>query len=154
MKLYLMRHGEAASKEDDPKQGLSNNGKHAIEKLAHKLSHQAHQSKEQKINVEQVFHSEKARAQQTAEIMASILAPGVTPHCRGNLKPNDNPEEILSDIETWATDTLITSHLPFIPNLLNLLTKHQQSIRFNPGTIVCLSKGNSHWNVEWVASPE
>ena len=154
MKLYLMRHGEAASKEDDPNQGLSNSGKHAIEKLAHKLLHQTHQAKEQKINIEQVFHSEKARAQQTAEIMTSILAPGVTPHCRENLKPNDNPEEILSDIETWTTDTLITSHLPFIPNLLNLLTKHQQSIRFNPGTIVCLSKGNSNWNLEWVASPE
>ena len=35
MKLYLMRHGQAASFEVDPKQGLSNEGKAAIEQLAH-----------------------------------------------------------------------------------------------------------------------
>ena len=154
MKLYLMRHGEAASKEDDPKQGLTKNGKLAIERLAHKLLQQTQQARERKINIEQVFHSDKARAQQTAEIMASILAPEVTPQCRENLKPNDNPEELISDIETWSKDTLITSHLPFIPNLLNLLTQHQQSISFIPGTIACLSNASTNWNVEWVISPE
>jgi len=39
MKLYLMRHGEAAIKGDDPKQGLTHQGKFAIENLAKKLAH-------------------------------------------------------------------------------------------------------------------
>lgn len=155
MKLYLMRHGEAAFKEDDPAQGLTHEGKRAIEQLAKKLAHNSSRSPtEQKIGFEQVFHSEKTRAQQTAVIVSSIIAPGVTPLYRENLKPNDDPKDLLPDIETWTQDTLITSHLPFIPSLLSLLTTDQQPVRFDPGTIVCLSKSNSEWRLEWVSKPE
>ena len=155
MKLYLMRHGEAAFKEDDPAQGLTPEGKRAIEQLAKKLAHNSSRSPtEQKIGFEQVFHSEKTRAQQTAVIVSSIIAPGVTPLYRENLKPNDDPKDLLPDIETWTQDTLITSHLPFIPSLLSLLTTDQQPVRFDPGTIVCLSKNNSEWHLEWVSKPE
>lgn len=143
-----MRHGEAALKENDPEQGLTHAGKHAIEQLANKLI------LTQRMNLEQVFHSEKTRTQQTAEIMTSIISPRITPLCRQNLKPNDNPENLLSDIETWTKETLITSHLPFIPTLLQLLTKDQNSVSFNPGTIVCLSKKDTSWHLEWVARPE
>lgn len=154
MKLYLMRHGEAASKEDDPNQGLTHQGKLAIEALAKKLASKfSHLPAEQGMNIEQVFHSEKTRAQQTAEIMTSIIAPEITPLCRENLKPNDNPENLLTDIETWTKNTLITSHLPFIPNLLALLTKDQQAIRFDPGTIACLIKEGPSWRLEWIDQP-
>ena len=150
-----MRHGEAAFKEDDPAQGLTQEGKRAIEQLAEKLAQKSSQNPtEREISIEQVFHSEKARAQQTAAIMASIIAPGVTPLYRENLKPNDDPKDLLPDIEKWTQDTLITSHLPFIPSLLSLLTSDQQPVRFDPGTIVCLSKNNSEWHVEWVSRPE
>jgi len=155
MKLYLMRHGEAASKTVDPKQGLTHNGKLAIEQLANKLVQTySQQPAEQRINIEQVFHSEKTRAQQTAEIMTKIIAPNVTPLLRENLKPNDNPELLLPEIDTWTQETLITSHLPFIPGLLNLLTKNHQPVSFTPGTIVCLRKDDSHWQLEWSTRPE
>ena len=155
MKLYLMRHGEAAFKEDDPQQGLTHQGKLAVENLAKKLVHKfSHQSTEQGMNIEQVFHSEKTRAQQTAEIMTSIIAPEVIPLCRENLKPNDDPGNLLPDIKNWTRDTLITSHLPFIPNLLTLLTKKQQTVRFDPGTVVCLVNEGLGWYLEWVERPE
>ena len=146
-----MRHGEAAFKADDPNQGLTQQGKRAIENLAQKLAHPfSHQTTGQEMNIEQVFHSEKTRARQTAEIMASVLAPDITPLYRENLKPNDNPQELLLDIETWTKDILITSHLPFLPSLLKLLTNDQQSVSFEPGTIVCLSKQGARWQFEWV----
>ena len=146
MKLYLMRHGQAASFEVDPEQGLSNEGKAAIEQLAHKLA-------KQNITFKQVFHSEKARARQTAEIMASILAPDVFPSSRENLKPNDDPELLLADINTWQENTLIASHLPFIPHLLMLLTGNNQPGNFVPGTIACLVKSGSKWQLEWITHP-
>ena len=155
MKLYLMRHGEAAYKENDVKQGLTRNGKLAIEQLAKKLTRNiSDHPSDQKINIENVLHSEKARAQQTAEIMASILAPNVVPLCRKNLNPNDTPEDLLPYIETLTQETLITSHLPYIPSLLRLLTKDQQPVRFDPGTIVCLRKNDTNWHLEWVTRPD
>lgn len=146
MKLYLMRHGQAASIDDDPEQGLSNDGRMAIEHLAHKLADQG-------VTFKQVFHSEKARARQTAEIMADILSPGVTPVCRAGLKPNDDPEQLLADINGWQENTLIASHLPFIPHLLALLSGSSQSSSFTPGTIACLTNTGSKWQLEWISSP-
>lgn len=155
MKLYLMRHGIAASSDVDPNQGLTAEGKQAIEQLAKRLlEQQAQLPAEKKINIAQIFHSEKTRAQQTAEIMASIIAPSITPLCREGLKPNDDPRKVLSDINTWDKDTLVTSHLPFIPSLLNLLTQSQHSVSFEPGTIACLSKGDDSWHLDWVARVE
>ena len=146
MKLYLMRHGQAASIETDPEQGLSSEGKVAIEQLAHRLSTQG-------VTFKQVFHSEKARARQTAKIMTNILSPDVTPINRANLKPNDDPEKLLPDINSWKQDTLVASHLPFVPSLLMLLTGDYQSNNFVPGTIACLTKNDSKWQLEWISRP-
>jgi len=98
MKLYLMRHGQAADIETDPEKGLSIEGRAAIQQLANKLA-------EQGVTYQQAFHSEKARARQTAEIMTTIISPEVTPECITNLKPNDDPEKLLADIKsTYVAD--------------------------------------------------
>lgn len=146
MKLYLMRHGQAASPQVDPQQGLTPEGRGAIEQLAQRLAKQG-------VLFSQVFHSGKTRAQQTAEIMTRLIAPTVSPQQRAGLKPNDDPRLLIPDIESWQHDTLITSHLPFIPNLLSILTADLQSIVLTPGTLVCLAKENTAWRIEWVESP-
>lgn len=150
MKLYLMRHGQAASPQVDPEQGLTEQGRVEIEQLANRLAGQG-------IQFAQVLHSEKTRARQTAEIMAGILAPGVSPRPRGGLKPNDDPGLLLAEIENWQDDTLVTSHLPFVPGLLAELTGQSayraQGMGFVPGTIICLARQNDNWQLEWIASP-
>lgn len=145
-----MRHGQAASPLVDPQQGLTKEGREEIEKLAKRLA-------ELDVQFKQVFHSDKARAQQTAQIMANYLAPNVIPQMRIGLKPNDDPHQLLSEIESWQKDTLITSHLPFVPGLLAELTREQayqsQGMGFVPGTVVCLTRHNNNWQVEWIESP-
>lgn len=108
MKLYLMRHGQAANPQIDPEQGLTSQGRADIEQLAQRLI-------DQNVRFTQVFHSEKARARQTAEIMAEAIAPAVVPQQLAGLKPNDDPRELLPNIADWNVDTLITSHLPSSP---------------------------------------
>lgn len=146
MKLYLMRHGQAASELVDPQQGLTLEGRLAIEQLAQRLAQRG-------IRFNRVFHSEKERARQTAEIMTGVIAPDISPQQRAGLKPNDDPRQLIPEIEDWQGDTLLTSHLPFIPNLLSLLTGGLQSVALAPGTVVCLIKENTGWRIEWVESP-
>jgi phosphohistidine phosphatase len=146
MKLYLMRHGQAASPQLDPQEGLSAQGRQDIESLAQRLLTQG-------VRFSQVLHSEKARAQQTAEIMAAMLAPDITPELRSGLKPNDDPRRLLPEIEIWQADTLLTSHLPFVPNLLMQLTGQSPDVAFVPGTIVCLEKKADGWQIDWLESP-
>ena len=146
MKLYLMRHGQAASSQVDPEQGLTAEGRTEIEQLAARLATQG-------IHPARIFHSEKTRAQQTAHIMANTLAPPLNPKMKKGLKPNDDPAALLDEIESWDTDTLVVSHLPFVPGLLSLLTGQEYGMGYAPGTIFCLSKVNGVWQIEWVESP-
>ena len=141
-----MRHGQAASPQVDPQQGLSDTGRSEIEQLAKRLAGEG-------IRFSQVFHSDKARAQQTAEIMTSVLSPNVIPQMRIGLKPNDDPRDLLADIQSWHKDTLIASHLPFVPGLLAELTGQPQGMGFVPGTVICLTRDNDDWQIEWIESP-
>lgn len=149
MKLYLMRHGEALSLQIDPERGLTDNGKLKIKQVATHL---------QKSNVsfEQVFHSKKKRARETAEIMLDTLSPDIIPQLHQDINPNDDPDVILSEIYGWDKDTLITSHLPFVPNLITQLTgqdAYLTAITFETGTVVCLEKEGTTWHIAWSVSP-
>lgn len=150
MKIYLMRHGDALSSEADPERGLSDKGKEKIKALAEHL----HQ---QDLTFKCVFHSFKKRAIQTAEIMTGILSPEVTPQLMLNITPNDDPSLIVPEINSWDNDTLMTSHLPFLPNLVTQLTGQDvflSAISFETGTIICLEKGNNDvWNIKWSTAP-
>jgi len=150
MKLYLMRHGEALSSNKDPQRRLTDNGKLKIEQLAKHLQ-------QQKLTYSHAYHSDRKRAQQTAEIMTQIISPDIKPAFLENITPNDDPGLLITEINGWNEDTLVTSHLPFVPDLITLLTKqdvYTSGINFETGTVVCLEKNdNSSWNIKWASSP-
>lgn len=145
-----MRHGEALSPQADPERGLTDNGKLKIETLAKHLHQQG-------LKFSHIIHSKKKRAFQTAEIMASHISPEIKPVLHQNITPNDDPALITDEINRWDEDTLITSHLPFVPNLITSLTgqdAYLSAISFETGTIVCLEKNdNGVWSVIWATSP-
>ena len=150
MKLYLMRHGDALSSQQDPERGLSERGKDNIVKIAKHVQ-------QQKITFEHIYHSEKKRAKQTAEIMAEIISPEIKINVLQDITPTDDPILVFDEINSWDEDTLVTSHLPFIPNLISLLTGQDAfltSISFETGTIVCLEKqSGTRWKINWTTSP-
>jgi len=110
-----MRHGEALSPQKDPERGLTDNGKFKIEQVATHL-------KDSDVSFNQIFHSKKKRARETAEIMGRITSPKIHPVELMHIAPNDDPHLLISEINDWDKDTLVTSHLPFVPNLMTLLT--------------------------------
>lgn len=145
MQLYLMRHGQAENPSIDPEQGLTEEGKFAIQQIAKELVVKS-------VHTSQIYHSTKKRAQQTANIVAEIISPDVSPKAMDNLKPGDNPAMIIDTLNQWTDDTLLVSHLPFIPSLLERLTRSQHTVRFEPGTVACLSRSGDQWQLEWVIS--
>ena len=145
-----MRHGEALSPQKDPERGLSDNGKSKVELVAKYLEKQG-------VTFSQIFHSKKKRARETAEIMGKIIAPNVSLTLHDKITPNDDPHLIFSEINTWEEDTLIASHLPFVPNLMTLLTEkdaYMTAITFETATVICLEKENSYkWAFQWATAP-
>jgi len=151
MKLYLVQHGEACSKEINPDRPLTDQGKTDIERLAALL-------KQAGIRVERVIHSGKLRAEQTAEHLVKAIAPGVELETSGLIDPNDNPKAFDWQSESWDTDTLVVGHLPFMAKLVSHLVIEDENrpiTAFQPGSIVCLEQNNDvHWQINWMIRTE
>lgn len=151
MKLYLVQHGEACSKEIDPERPLTIQGKNDMERLADFL-------KQAGIQVERVIHSGKLRAQQTAELLAQAIAEGIELETSGIINPNDNPKAFDWQSESWDKDMLIVGHLPFMAKLVShmLIEDDKRLITaYQPGTIVCLEHTDAgNWVINWMLRPE
>jgi phosphohistidine phosphatase len=151
MRIYLMRHGRPVSKEEDPDKPLSDQGRGDVERMAEFLEKGG-------VRIDEFLHSGKARARQTAEIMASGLNPGVTPVEKQGLSPMDDVNEIAGQINEREKDLMIAGHLPHLANLTSLLVAGSESIPvvgFRQGGIVCLEKGGrSRWTIVWLLVPE
>ncbi len=151
MRIYLMRHGIPVSKAEDPEKPLSDQGRGEVERMAEFFEKGG-------VKIEEFLHSGKARARQTAEIMASGLNPGVTPVEKQGLSPMDDVNEIAGYINEREKDLMIAGHLPHLARLTSLLVAGSESIpvvSFQEGGVVCLEKGErSHWIIAWMLVPE
>ena len=79
MHVYLVRHAKALSPDEDPKRPLSAEGREQAKSVARFLKRQ------QLVLVNEVWHSTKLRAKQTAEIFVKELALTV-PEARKHLE--------------------------------------------------------------------
>ena len=151
MKLYLAQHGEACAKELDPERPLTEQGKHDVARLAEFVSQAG-------IRVEHVIHSGKLRAQQTAEILAVKMAPGIELEVSGLMSPNDNVKAFDWQSESWDKDILLVGHLPFMARLVSHLVVGDDSemiAAYQPGSMVCLEHiDDTGWQINWMIRPE
>lgn len=151
MRVYLVQHGKPVSKEKDPDRPLSDQGKNDVKRVADFLEKSG-------VRVEEVLHSGKTRARQTAEIMSSRLNPGLEPEERGGLSPLDDVKEIAHQIKESEKDLLIAGHLPHLAKLTSLLISGEEAapvVSFQQGGVVCLTKDEEgRWSVAWMVVPE
>lgn len=151
MKLYLVQHGEACSKDIDPERPLTTEGLADINRLAAFVSQAG-------IRVQRVIHSGKLRAQQTAECLAPAMAPDIELISSDHIKPNDEPSAVDWKNECQELDTLIVGHLPFMSRLVSyLLVENDKQLitAYQPGSMVCLQSDEyGHWLINWMIRPD
>jgi len=151
MKLYLVQHAQALSKEEDPDRPLSKAGREDAARMAAFLGKAG-------IRVVRVIHSGKLRAQQTAGLLAEAVAPGVEPEVSGLLDPNEDPRALDWQSESWDRDTLIVGHLPYMARLVSHLVVDDDTVSlvaYEPGSVVCLERDEEgRWRIDWMLHPE
>ena len=149
--MYLVRHGEALPKEEDPKRGLSDQGKLAAEKVAAFL-------KGLGIEVEAVWESGKKRATQTAEIMAARVKSKGGVVCRSGMAPMEPVTPIIEELSSLEGDYMLVGHLPFMSVLASRLILGREDpdvVRFTAAAVVCLEKSaNGECTVAWMITPD
>ena len=150
MRLYLVQHGDAFSKDVDPERALSDAGRAAVTRLGALL--------QGTIQLSAVVHSGKLRAQQTADLLAAVLAPGLPVEAVSGIAPNDAVEPFMQRLTAAGRDVLVVGHLPFMAKLVSsLLTGSDEAVivAYRPGTIVCLeSVEGAGWQIQWMIRPE
>ena len=152
MKLYLVQHAKAKSKEEDPDRPLSAEGYADIRKVAVFVAEQAN------MNVHQIFHSGKTRARQTAEVLGEALRPvnGVLP--ASGLKALDDPADWASRLVDMNDEIILVGHKPYLPRLAALLICQDTEttvVDFTMGGVVCLVRNlEDRWSVRWMVTPD
>jgi phosphohistidine phosphatase len=151
MKVYLMQHGKPLREEENPDRPLSEQGTRDVEKMAAFLEKSG-------VRIEEVFHSTKTRARQTAELMIRTLNPGIKPIEKTGLSPMDDVRLISEEIDRSENDLMIVGHLPHLARLSSFLITGSQDkpiVRFQQGGVVCLTReeGYNHWSVAWMLTP-
>ncbi|HUT23483.1 MAG TPA: phosphohistidine phosphatase SixA [Sumerlaeia bacterium] len=157
MRLYLAQHGEAHSEEVDPERRLTDRGVEDVERMAKFL-------KPLGLRVDAIWHSGKARAAQTADILASALVSTQGVVQRDGLAPKD-PTGPLKEALLAAgaadgarEDVMIVGHLPFLGLLASSLIANDalaDAVAFRQGGVACIDCADDGTaRLAWMVIPD
>ena len=158
MDVYLVRHADAVSEEQDPERPLSPAGRETAERLAR---HVASLRPLLEPPIAEVLHSGKRRAEQTAAIFAAALSPTAAPTVASGLKPNDEPRPIAKMLEKRRREDsaiMLVGHLPHLERLTGLLVAGDAEcavVRFEKSALLKLVPRESEpgWTIAAYLTP-
>ena len=150
MQIILVQHGEAKTETDDPERSLTERGTKTVQRVAAWASQAG-------VQVAEIRHSGKRRAEQTAEILAGRLHPAGGVIAVRGLKPNDDVGPLAEALANETETVMLVGHLPFLGRLVSLLVVGDRTmavVHFRNAGVVCLGRRDGHWSVESVVPPE
>ncbi len=150
MHVYLVQHGLAASKDEDPERPLTAPGREEVERVARAVAAAG-------VDPALVLHSGKTRAAQTAEIFAAHLEPARGVQAVKGLDPGDEPHEIGERLAHEGEPLLVVGHLPHLSRLAALLlagSPERELVAFRNAGVVCLEKREDGFVLRWILTPE
>jgi phosphohistidine phosphatase len=148
--LYLVRHGEAVSTDVDPSRPLTQVGWLAVERIAGWAA-------AADIRPDEILHSGKLRAEQTAEVLADYLMPAKGSTVRRGLGPDDDVRPLVDSLIGADRTLMIVGHLPFLGRLLSQLVvgdANRPVVQFEAAGLVGLQLQDGHWTITCVVDPE
>ena len=151
MQVYLVQHGASKSEAQDPQRNLTEEGRRVVEQMAEHLAGTG-------LSIDHIEHSDKLRARQTAEILASKLKPPNGTEQVSGLAPNDDVTPMRLRLQKEEKNLMLVGHLPYLSRLLSsllLVDEDRPLVEFRMGGVVCLERvENTVWRLLWALIPE
>ena len=149
--LVLVRHGEAVSEMGDPARPLSTVGRERAFRTAAWVGGLG-------LSLDEVRHSGKLRARQTAEILAQRigLEAGRVRAVAG-LSPLDDVEAIAAELESERTRVALVGHLPHLARLASRLLvgdPERLGLVFPDAAAALIARGDGGWHLLALVSPD
>jgi len=154
VKLYLVQHADALSKDTDPKRPLSEKGLKNVLQMAAFL-------RDAEVMVDEIVHSGKLRADETATVLSKAVWQGNTPKPMDGLAPNDSTDHLLHAAQVAGGDLMAVGHLPFMARMVARCLSGSEDgmgVNFEPGSMVCLERSEDDqsrggWALSWMQRP-
>ena len=115
MRLFLLRHAEAAPGLPDAERALTKRGRSQVEKLVSALDWAC------LADIRAIEHSGLVRARQTAEDLARLAGLRAPLSIRAGMRPADDPRIVARDVVTSREDRLLVGHNPHLARLAGIL---------------------------------
>jgi phosphohistidine phosphatase len=151
MKLYLVQHGEAMEKSENPDRPLTASGRGDVAAVGRLL-------KSGGLCVPRIEHSGKTRARETAELLAELVGATGEVSERKDLGPNDAVDIVAKSLRKADTDLMLVGHMPFMGKLASLLLtgdEYADALAFKKGGVACLERNDdATWRLAWMVVPE
>lgn len=150
MKVYLVQHGQAEPKSVDPARPLTEGGRGEVERVAALAARLG-------LEVVQIQHSGKTRAEQTATVLGKALSPPGGVVAVSGLAPKDEVEPVAEALAGASEPVMLVGHLPFLSRLAGLLVTGDPDrplLQFRNAGIVCLIREEGRWLVSWILTPD
>ncbi len=150
MTHFLVQHGEARPGNEDSERSLTDHGAETASRVADWAARIG-------IKVDQIRHSGKRRAEQTATIFAKKLDTPKGVIAVKGLNPNDEVTQVASSLYGEQDSIMIVGHLPHLSRLVGMLVTGNPDntvARFRNAGIVCLTQKETKWAIDWVMQPD
>jgi len=150
MRLYLVQHAMATSKEENSTRPLTAQGHEDTVRTAGFLS------LFERPKPTRIIHSNKLRSQQTAQMIAEAWG---CQHIEENvdLSPQSDPNIWSKKLMGTHEDILLVGHLPHLQKLAGILLCHDDTrhiLQYQNAGISCLERNNHEWSLCWQIHPQ
>lgn len=145
MKLYLVQHADAVSKDTHPLRPLSERGLKDVAKMAAFL-------RGAEISVGRVVHSGKLRAEETANVLAKTVWQGEMPSAMDGIDPKDSTDALYAAAQASDVDLMVVGHMPFMGAMASRCLKGGE-VLYEPGSVLCLERNVDGWVLAWFVKP-
>ena len=152
MRIHLVQHGKATSKDENPDRPLTEEGREDVQRVGARLA-------AGDVRVSRIVHSGKTRARQTAEQLAELL------EVEGRRPPVDRSDDLgpTDDTSVWADrldddehdGVVLVGHLPFMERMAARLVSgdpEHDVVTFSKGGVLRLERDDG-WTVRWFVTP-
>jgi len=151
VRVYLVRHGHANAKSEDPERHLSETGHAQAHCMADFLRPLG-------LRVGAIWHSTKVRAMQTAACLSGAVTADDGLIERGDLAPKDPVNPVAKAIRQSDRDLMIVGHLPYVANLASKLLAGSEDavgLHFTCAAVACLEHASdTGWHLAWMVAPD
>lgn len=150
MRLYLVQHAESTPEDIDPDRPITPKGRQDTILVAERAQTAG-------IQVDEIRHSGKTRARQTAGIFAEYLKSSGGIAESPDLGPVDDVQPVGDEITNSSKNVMLVGHLPFMERMAGYLLTgdpDHKVIDFQNAGLVCLKHDGDNWMTDWILTPQ